>query len=142
VVTFGYSGDNSGAFLQDMWGPPDKSRGIKQALGSGIFSNFNRVAFLEIRQALPAFSPIFPLNTKVPTFGCFPHFFVAAIFDVHICRRNSMAISFMVNNAFHKIVLYAFNVTLGIHIFCNHIGGIFITTAIRELNFISSCIQH
>jgi hypothetical protein len=26
--------------------------------------------------------------------------------------------------------------------FCNNIGGIFITTAIRKLNFISSCIHH
>jgi hypothetical protein len=53
-----------------------------------------------------------------------------------------MYISFMINNAFHKVVLSAFNITLGIHIICNHIGGILITTAIRKLNFISFCIQH
>jgi hypothetical protein len=137
---FGHSGNNSGAFLEDMWGPPDKTRGIKKALGSSIFSNFNRVALLEIRQALPACSPIFPLNTNVPTFGCFPHFLVAAMLDVHISRRNGVTISFVVNDAFHKILLYAFNITLIIHILFNHIGGIFITTAIRKLNFISSCI--
>jgi hypothetical protein len=139
-VTFGHSGDNSATLLEDMRGPPDKSRDINQALGSDILSNFNRIAVLDIRQALPAFSPIFPLNTKVPTFGCFPHFLVAAMLDVHISRINGMAISFVVNNAFHKIVLSAFNITLSILIFCNRIGGIFITTAIRKLNFISSCI--
>jgi hypothetical protein len=65
VITLGYSGNTYGTFLQDMWSPPDKRRGIKQALGSGIFSNLNMVAFLDICQALPACSPIFPLNTKV-----------------------------------------------------------------------------
>jgi hypothetical protein len=49
VVTFGYSGDNYGAFLKDMWGPPDKA-GVSSKLFSGIFINFNRVAFLEIRK--------------------------------------------------------------------------------------------
>jgi hypothetical protein len=142
VVTFGYIDNNSGVFLEDMWGPPDKNRSIKQALGCSIFSNFNRVVFLEIHQALPACSPIFPLNTQVPIFGCFPRFLVAAMLDVHISRLKGMSISFVVNNAFHKILLSAFNITLGIHIFCNNIGGIFITTAIRKINFISSCIHH
>jgi hypothetical protein len=62
-------------------------------------------------------SAIFPLNTKVPTFGCFPHFIVAAMLDVHISRRTGMTISSVVNNAFHKILLSSFNVTLSIHIF-------------------------
>jgi hypothetical protein len=113
-------------------GPPEKIRGIKQALGSGIFINLNRVAFLEIHRALPACSPIFTLNTMVLIFGCFPHFLVAAMFDVHISMLNGMAISFVVNNAFHNIILSAFNITLIIHILCNHIVGIFITTAIRN----------
>jgi hypothetical protein len=123
-----------------MRGPPDKTRGIKQALGSSILSKFNMVAFLEVCQALPACSAIFPLNTKVPTFGCFTQFIVAAMLNVHISRRNGMTIISVVNNDFHNIVLSPFNVTLGIHIFCNHIGGIFITAAIRKLYFISYCI--
>jgi hypothetical protein len=110
-----------------MLSPPDKSRGIKQAFGSSIFSNFNRVALFEVCQAFPDCSAIFPLNTKVPTFGCFPHFIVSAMLDVHISRLNGMDISFVVNNAFHKILLSAFNIKLGIHIFCNHIGSIFIS---------------
>jgi hypothetical protein len=118
----------------------DTLTGIKQAFGSSIFINFNSVAFLEVCQSLPACSTIFPLNTKVPTFGCFPHFLVADMRDVHFSRRNGMTTRSVVNNDFHKIVLSAFNVTLSIHIFCNHIGGVFITAAIRKLNFISSCI--
>jgi hypothetical protein len=140
VITLGHSGNNSGAFLEDMWGPPYKSRGIKQAFGRIIFSNFNRVSFLEVYQTLPACSKIFPLNTKVTTFGCIPHFLVAAMLDVHFSRSNGMAISSVVNYDFHKIVLSAFNVTLSIHIFCNHISGVFITSAIWKLNLISSCI--
>jgi hypothetical protein len=97
-------------------------------------------AFIEFCQALPACSNIFPLNTKVPTFGFFPHFLVAAMLDVHFSRSNGMAISSVVKNAFHKILLFAFNVTFSIHIFCNHIGRVFITASIWKLNFISSCI--
>jgi hypothetical protein len=142
VITHGHSGNNSGALLKDIWGPPDKSRGIKQAFGSSILSNLNRVDFFEICQALPACSTIFPLNTKVPTFSCFPQFLVAVMLDINFSRSNGMAISYVVNNALHKIVLSAFNVTLGIHIFCNHIGSVFITAAIWKLNFISSCVYY
>jgi hypothetical protein len=125
-----------------MWVPPDKSRDIKQGFGSSIFINFNRVAFLEVFQAIPACSTIFPLNTKVPTFGFFTFFLVAAMLDVHLSRRNGMAISSVVNNASHEIIFSAFNVTLIIHIFCNHIGGVFITATTRKLNSIGSCIYH
>jgi hypothetical protein len=137
MVRFGYSGNNSAALLEYMWGPTQNSRSVKQAICSIILSNFNMVAFLEIRQALPACSPIFPLNTKVPALGCFPHFLVASMIDVNISRFNGMSISFVINNDFHQIMLSAFNITLGIHIFCNHICGIFITVAISKLNFIS-----
>jgi hypothetical protein len=142
VVTLGHSGNNSGALLKYMWGPPDKSRGIQHAFGSSIFSNLNRVALLEICQAFPVCGAIFPLNTKVPTFGCFPHFIVVSMLDIHFSSSNGTAISSVVNNAFHKIVLSAFNITLGIHILCNHIGSFFITVAIWKLNFIISCVQH
>jgi hypothetical protein len=142
VVTFGYSENNYGALLQDVWVPPYKRRSIRKALFSSIFSNFNRVAFLEISQALPSCSPIFPLNTQVPNFGCFSHFLIAAMLGVHISRINGMSICIAINNAFHKIVFSAFNITLGMHILCTHIGGIFITTVIRKLHFISSYIQH
>jgi hypothetical protein len=82
VVTFGYSGNYSATLLEDMWVPPHKSRSVKQTLCSSIFSKFNRVVFLDIRQALPACSTIFPLNTQVPDLGCFPHFIVASMLDV------------------------------------------------------------
>jgi hypothetical protein len=70
MITLGYIGNNSGALLKHMWGPPDKSRAIQQAFGRSILRNFNRVSFLEICQAFPACGAIFTLNTKVPTFGC------------------------------------------------------------------------
>jgi hypothetical protein len=142
VVTFGYNGNTSAALLENMWVPPYKIMSVKKTLGRSIFSRFNRIDFLDIRQALLAFSPIFPLNTQVPTLGCFPHFIVAAMLDVHISRLNSMYIIVVINNALHKIILYAFNFTLGIHIICNHIDGKFITAVIRKLNFISYGVQH
>jgi hypothetical protein len=110
VVTLGHSGHNSGALLKDMWGPPDKIRGIKQSFGGSIFSNLSSVTLSEVFQALPACSTIFPLNTKVQTLSNFPHFLVADMLNVHFSRRNGMDISSVVNNAFHKILLYAFNV--------------------------------
>jgi hypothetical protein len=142
VITFGYIGNNSAALLEDMWDPPHKIRSVKQTLGSRILRNFNRVAFLEIRQALPACGTIFLFNTQVPTLGCFPQFIVASMLDVHISMFNGMSISFVINNAIRKIIFSAFNITLGIHIICNHIGGIFITAAIRKLNFISPGVQN
>jgi hypothetical protein len=93
---------------------------------------------LEICQAFPVCSAIFSLNTKVPTFGCFPHFLVAVMLDIHFSRSNGMAISYVVNDALHKIVLSTFNITLGIYVFFNHIGGVFITAAIWKINFIIS----
>jgi hypothetical protein len=136
VITLGHSGNNPGALLKHMWGPPYKNRAIQQAFGRRIFRNFNRVAFLEICQALKACGAISPFNTKVPTFGCFPHFIVTSMLDIHICRSNGMAISFVVNDASHEVELPALNITLGIHILSNHIGRVFVTAAIRELNFI------
>jgi hypothetical protein len=76
----------------------------------------------------------------MPTFGCFTHFLVTSMLDIHFIRRSGMAISFVVNDALHEIELPAFNITLGIHVFCNHIGGLFITAAIWKLNFISYCV--
>jgi hypothetical protein len=74
MVTLCYSSNTFTAILEDMWCPPKKIRVIKKVLCSGILSNFNWVAFLEIHQALPYCSPIFPFNKKVPTLGCFPQF--------------------------------------------------------------------
>jgi hypothetical protein len=56
--------------------------------------------------------------------------------DANISRFIGVSISFVVNNAFHQIILY------GIHILCNLIGGIFITAAIMKLNFISPGVQN
>jgi hypothetical protein len=119
-----------------------KSRGIKQDLCNCILSNFNWVAFLEIHQVLPDCCPVFPFTTQVPTLGFFPHLFVASMFDVHIIRFNGMTICLVVNTSFYQVLLPALNFTLGKHILCNHIGGIFITTAISKLNSISPGVQH
>jgi hypothetical protein len=113
---FGYSGNNSTALIEYMWGPTHKIRGVNQALCSSILSNLNRVSLLEIRQAIPACSPIIPFNTQVPALGCFPRFLVSSMLDVHISRFNGMCIIFVINNAFHQIIFSAFNITLGIHI--------------------------
>jgi hypothetical protein len=92
VVTFGYSGNNSDALLDDMMGPPHKSRGIKQALCNCILSYSNWVALLEIYQELLDCCPIFTFNTQVSTLGCFPNLLVASMLDVHISRFNGMTI--------------------------------------------------
>jgi hypothetical protein len=142
MVMICYISNTSTALLEDMWGLSHKNRGIKQTLGSSIFSNFNRVAFLEILQALLGCSFICPFNTQVPNPGCFPHLFFASILHVHIIRFNGMSISLVVKNAFHQVILSAFNVKLGINILCNYMCGIIITAAIRKLNFISHGVQH
>jgi hypothetical protein len=142
MVMLCYSCNNSSALLENMWSPPHKIRGINQDICNCILRNFNWVALLEIRQALPPCCPIFPFNTQVPTLGCFPHLCVATMLDVHISRLKGITICLVVNNAFYQVVLPALNITLGIHIRCNHIGGIFITVAIRKLNFINPGAQH
>jgi hypothetical protein len=142
MVTISYSSNNTAALLEYMWIPPHKIRGVKQVLGNCILSNLNRVAFLEVSQALPADCPIFPFNTQVPTLGCFPHLLVASMLDVHISMLNGMAVCLVVNGAFHQVALPAISVTLSIYVFSNYIGSILITAAIWKLNFISSCVQH
>jgi hypothetical protein len=117
MITLGHSGNTPGALLKHMWVPPNKIRAIQQAFGSSILVNLNRVAFLEIFQAFPDCGAILPINTKVPAFGCFPHFLVTSMLDINFSRRKGMAISYVVNDAFHKIKLSAFNITLGIHVF-------------------------
>jgi hypothetical protein len=62
--------------------------------------------------------------------------------DVHISRLNGMTICIVVHNAFHQVLLPAFNVTLIIHILCNYIDNILITAAIWKLNFISPGVQN
>jgi hypothetical protein len=58
MVLLCYSVNDSTGLLEDMWVPPYISSGIKQVRGICICSNFNRVAFLEIYQALSAFRVI------------------------------------------------------------------------------------
>jgi hypothetical protein len=142
MITLCYSRNNSTALLEDMWLPPHRIRGVRQALCSRIISNFNWVAFLEIYQILPTCSPIFSFNTQIPTLGCFTHLYVASMLYVHISRFNDMSISLVVKNAFHQIIFSAFNVILGIYILCNYICGIFVTAAIRKINFISPGVQN
>jgi hypothetical protein len=142
MVTLCYIRNNSTELLEEKWNPPHKCRGVKKAICSSIIRNFNRVAFLEIHLVLPAYSPIFPFNTQVPTLGFFPHLSVASMLDVHISRFNGMSISIVVNNALHLLILSAFYVTLGIHILCNYIYGIFVTAAVIKINFISPGVQH
>jgi hypothetical protein len=142
MVAICYSSNNPAALLDYMWIPPHKIRGIKQVLGNCIISNLNRVAFLEVSQVLPSSCPIFPLNTQVPTLGCFPQLLVYSMLGAHISMVNGMNICLVVNNSFHQVILPFLGVTLIIHVFSNYLGSIFITAATRKLNFMSSCVQH
>jgi hypothetical protein len=105
--------NNYTVLIEEMWGPPHKTRGVKKALLSSILSNFNWVDFLEIHQALPAYSPIFPFNTQVSTLCCFPHLYVASILDVHIIRFNGMSISLVVINAFLQVIFFCLQCHIG-----------------------------
>jgi hypothetical protein len=72
AVTLGSTSNNSTALLENMWSSPHNIRGIKQALCRCIISNFNWVAFLDIRQVLPACCSISSFKTQVPTLDFFP----------------------------------------------------------------------
>jgi hypothetical protein len=48
----------------------------------------------------------------------------------------------VIHNALHQIELIAFFVTLGIHIFSDHVYSVLTTAAIRELNLAIPCVQH
>jgi hypothetical protein len=100
------------------------------------------VAFIGISQALPAGCKLFSLNIQVPTLGCFPHFLISSMLNVHISIVNGMTIFLVANNSFHQVVPPNISVILCIYIFSNYIGIILITAAIWELILISYCVKH
>jgi hypothetical protein len=142
VIAFGHSGYDMVPLLEDGGHPPYKIRFILEFLSGGILSHIHRTALLEICKTFPTCGAFLPLNTQAPTKRVITHLPGDSMLDENISTRYHMAITSVIHNAVHQVVMVALFIAMCIHIVGNHIESVHIGTLIRKLYLIGPCIQH
>jgi hypothetical protein len=142
VRAFGHSGYDMVPLIEGVRYPPYKIRFILEFLSGGILSHFHWISLLEIRKMFTTCGTFLPLNTQVPTNSCLLHLQVASMLDVHISTSDRMAVSSVIHNVIHQVLMVYLFIALCKHFMGNHIGSVLVGTPIWKLDLIGPCFQH
>jgi hypothetical protein len=106
-----------------------------------VFSNLDRIGFLEIFQCLPRSAAVYPLDAELPTLRGLVRVLPSIDSDALGVCSNCTSVLLMVDDLIHYHEVMSFRIYLTVHVFRDDVGGIFINMFIWEFNLVDPCVK-